>query len=51
MRDHKPVSPDDDAKGQSEANHKGASNNGMSSTSRRVLSGDEEGDATFHKVK
>src|SRR4051812_49424351 len=40
-------SPEEDAAGQSESNHAGGSNNGMSSANPRVLSGDEDGDATF----
>ncbi len=40
-------SPREDAAGQSETNHDGGSNNGMSSANPRVLSGDEDGDATF----
>jgi hypothetical protein len=40
-------SPREDSAGQSETNHVGGSNNGMSSANPRVLSGDEDGDATF----
>jgi hypothetical protein len=40
-------SPQEDARGQFETNHAGGSNNGMSSANPRVLSGDEDGDATF----
>ena len=40
-------SPREDAAGQSETNHAGGSNNGMSSANPRALSGDEDGDATF----
>lgn len=36
-----------DARGQSEDNHKGGANDGMSSASPRDLSGKESGDATF----
>lgn len=43
----KPKGPEADAKGQSEKNHKGGTNNGVSSAEPRVLSGDEGGDATF----
>ncbi|MFK0692829.1 hypothetical protein ACFX5Q_32465 [Mesorhizobium sp. IMUNJ 23033] len=40
-------SPEADAKGQSEKNHKGGTNDGVSSANPRVLSGNEDGDATF----
>ncbi len=39
--------PEKDARGQSEKNHKGGSNDGVSSANPRVLSGNESGDATF----
>lgn len=39
--------PEGDAKGQSEKNHKGGSNDGVSSANPRVLSGNDDGDATF----
>jgi hypothetical protein len=39
--------PEDDAQGQSESNHAGGSNNGVSSANPRVLSGSKSGDATF----
>lgn len=39
--------PEADAKGQSEKNHKGGSNDGVSSADPRVISGKEDGDATF----
>jgi hypothetical protein len=39
--------PEADAKWQSESNHKGGSNDGVSSADPRVLSGKEDGDATF----
>jgi hypothetical protein len=39
--------PESDAKGQSEQNHAGGSNDGTTSANPRVLSGDESGDATF----
>lgn len=39
--------PEADAKGQSESNHKGGSNDGVSSADPRVLSGKKDGDATF----
>ncbi|TPM95035.1 hypothetical protein [Mesorhizobium sp. B2-1-3A] len=40
-------SAESDARGQSEKNHEGGDNNGVSSAEPRVISGDEEGDATF----
>jgi hypothetical protein len=40
-------SPEADARGQSEDNHKGGTNQGISSANPRVLSGKENGDATF----
>ncbi|RWD30849.1 MAG: hypothetical protein EOS22_06270 [Mesorhizobium sp.] len=40
-------SPEKDAKGQSEKNHKGGNNEGVSSANPRVLSRKEDGDATF----
>lgn len=40
-------SPEADARGQSEDNHKGGTNHGVSSANPRVLSGKENGDATF----
>lgn len=39
--------PEADAKGQSETNHKGGSNDGVSSANPRVISGNDDGDATF----
>lgn len=39
--------PERDARGQSEQRHKGGSNKGVASADPRVLSGDEDGDATF----
>ncbi|MBZ9674642.1 hypothetical protein [Mesorhizobium sp. ES1-1] len=39
--------PEADAKGQSEKNHKGGSNDGVSSANPRVISGNDDGDATF----
>lgn len=39
--------PEKDAQGQSESNHKGGSNDGVSSADPRVISGKEDGDATF----
>ena len=41
------TNPEADAKGQSEKNHKGGSNDGVSSANPRVLSGNDDGDATF----
>ena len=44
--------PEADAKGQSEKNHKGGTSDGVSSANPRVMSGNEDGDATFpHKRK
>ncbi|MBZ9870220.1 hypothetical protein LB542_04990 [Mesorhizobium sp. BR1-1-9] len=40
--------PEADAKGQSEKNHKGGQSDGVSSANPRVISGEEDGDATFH---
>lgn len=40
-------SPEADAKGQSEGKHKGGSNDGTSSADPRVISGKDDGDATF----
>jgi hypothetical protein len=40
-------SPETDARGQSEKNHKGGKNDGVSSANPRVLSGKADGDATF----
>lgn len=39
--------PQADAKGQSEKNHKGGTNKGVSSAEPRVISGKKDGDATF----
>ncbi|MER9420526.1 hypothetical protein NKI95_32235 [Mesorhizobium sp. M0306] len=39
--------PEADARGQSEKNHKGGTNDGVSSANPRVLSGEDDGDATF----
>lgn len=39
--------PEADAQGQTEKRHAGGSNDGISSADPRVLSGDDEGDATF----
>jgi hypothetical protein len=44
----KSKNPEADARGQSEKNHKGGSNEeGVSSANPRVLSGNKDGDATF----
>ncbi|RWO83155.1 MAG: hypothetical protein EOS18_06070 [Mesorhizobium sp.] len=44
--------PEADAKGQSEKNHKGGTSDGVSSANPRVISGNDDGDATFpHKQK
>ncbi len=39
--------PEADTHGRSEANHAGGSNDGISSENPRVLSGNNDGDATF----
>ena len=39
--------PEADAKGQSEKNHKGGASDGVSSANPRVISGNDDGDATF----
>ncbi|MBZ9857469.1 hypothetical protein LB566_27155 [Mesorhizobium sp. CA13] len=39
--------PEADAKGQSEKNHKGGKSDGVSSANPRVISGEEDGDATL----
>ncbi len=39
--------PEADAKGQSEQDHKGGTNDGVSSADPRVISEKEDGDATF----
>jgi hypothetical protein len=39
--------PEADAKGQSEKNHKGGTSDGVSSANPRVISGNDDGDATF----
>ncbi len=39
--------PEADAKGQSETNHKGGTSDGVSSANPRVISGNDDGDATF----
>lgn len=43
----KPIGPETDAEGQSETNHKGGSNDGVSSADPRVISGKKDGDATW----
>lgn len=47
LHDSKGAGPEADAKGQSEKHHAGGSNDGVSSANPRVLSGNEDGDATF----
>ncbi len=42
-----PAGPEADAKGQSEKNHKGGTNDGVSSADPRVFSKKPSGDATF----
>ncbi|MGX9121043.1 hypothetical protein ACWTU6_31345 [Mesorhizobium sp. BHbsci] len=39
--------PEEDAWGQSEKNHKGGTSDGVSSANPRVISGNDDGDATF----
>lgn len=39
--------PEADARGQTEKNHEGGSNDGVSSANPRVISGNDDGDATF----
>ena len=52
LSDTKGGRPEADAQGQSEKRHAGGDNDGVSSANPRVLSGDEEGDATFpYKTK
>ncbi|WP_309082902.1 hypothetical protein [Chelativorans sp.] len=46
-RSEKKEGPEADAEGQSEKRHKGGSNDGVSSANPKVLSGKEDGDATF----
>ena len=45
--DHAASGPEADARGQSEGNHKGGTNDGVSSADPRVLSRKKSGDATF----
>lgn len=40
-------SPEADARGQSEKNHEGGKNDGVSSANPRIFSGKGDGDATF----
>jgi hypothetical protein len=50
MSEHKErtrVGPEGDARGQSEKNHKGGSNDGVASADPRVISKKKDGDATF----
>ena len=52
LTDGKGGRPEADAQGQSEKRHAGGDNDGVSSANPRVLSGDEQGDATFpYKTK
>lgn len=46
-RGRPPKGTEKDAQGQSEQNHKGGSNDGVSSADPRVISGKDDGDATF----
>ena len=47
LQDAPSGTPEADAQGQSERHHAGGSNDGVSSANPRVLSGEEDGDATF----
>jgi hypothetical protein len=47
FRDSEPEGPESDARGQSEKHHAGGLNDGVSSADPRVLSGKDDGDATF----
>jgi len=47
LRDSARGQPENDAAGQSETRHAGGHNDGTTSASPRVLSGDDSGDATF----
>lgn len=47
LRDGDRGNPETDAQGQSEKKHAGGRNNGVSSANPRVLSNDDDGDATF----
>ena len=47
LRDGKGGRPADDAAGQSEKRHAGGTNDGVTSANPQILSGSEEGDATF----
>jgi hypothetical protein len=47
LRAGKGGEPEADAQGQSEKRHAGGSNDGVSSANPRVLSGNDDGDATF----
>ena len=52
LTDSKGGTPEADAQGQSEKRHAGGHNDGVSSANPRVLSGNDEGDATFpYKTK
>ncbi|SMH53953.1 hypothetical protein [Mesorhizobium australicum] len=45
--DFRDMTPEKDAEGQFEDRHAGGSNDGVTSANPRVLSGNEDGDATF----
>jgi hypothetical protein len=47
LTDRKGGTPTPDAQGQSEKRHTGGKNGGVSSANPRVLSGNDDGDATF----
>ena len=47
LQDNRDGGPEADAQGQSEKRHAGGSNEGVSSANPRVLSGNDDGDATF----
>lgn len=47
MPDASGTNPEKDAEGQSETHHSGGANDGVSSANPRVLSGNDDGDATF----
>jgi hypothetical protein len=47
LTDGKVGTPEADAQGQSEKRHAGGKNDGVSSADPRVLSGNDDGDATF----
>ncbi|ESW89151.1 hypothetical protein X773_03175 [Mesorhizobium sp. LSJC285A00] len=47
LRTSKRTTPEQDAKGQSEKDHKGGGSDGVASADPRVISGKKDGDATF----